>query len=450
LSDVKAFIADINGCAGNRQAYEAALSDHVHSFESTRNSEEKTLVGLISGKDFAEDFESYLKELEGAERSSVGSRVCLLPVIDEVSISSSLDDLAELEAALDSDIKSLTEAMKLISALTREHTDTIRGEMKAVQSEMNQKISVAKSSASKKLSRIKERYDAMVLKTSNQFEKQLQVLHQKRVAFEKKQDRAVSQVERCQSEILTFRNRRDARGEKRWKEEKDKWKREFAALKRSIEDLDKQIRDVESEKAIEISNVRAEFNAQSNAAMAGVRELEAVRDSKVRLCSQETDSLNDLTSSIVTQTDSLSKQKRGALLELSEMGMRQSRRKLAVVYVPFYLSCYQSGSQRRYAVFSPSIVGNMKAITKFKGMLGISKVRSLFQPRSKAVSNVLAQVVTLIDQNPVFEKEVHDIGSDANILQSDEARERIRHGLADLRDENWLSPNETEDLCSML
>jgi hypothetical protein len=92
----------------------------------------------------------------------------------------------------------------------------------------------------------------------------------------------------------------------------------------------------------------------------------------------------------------------------------------------------------------------MKVITKFKGMLGISKVRSLFQPRSRAVSNVLGQVVTLIEQNPVFEKEVHDIGSDANVLQSTEAREKIKRGLVDLRNENWLSPNETQDLCGML
>ncbi len=450
LPDVKAFVADIDGCAGKRQAYEAALSDHAHFFESATASEEKATVGLISSKDFTEDFENYLKELEGTQLSRTVSRVCLLPVVDEASISSGLSDLAELEVALDCDIKNLAEAMKLISVLTREHTDAIRGEMKDVQSKMNQKISVAKSVASEKVRRIKERYDALVLKASSRFEKQLQVLHQKRVALEKNQDRAVSQVERCQTEISTFRNRRDSRGEKRWKEEKDEWKREFAALKKGIEDLDKRIGDVESEKAIEISNVRAEFNAQSNEAMAGVRELEAVRDSKVRLCSQETNSLNDLTSCILSQMDSLSKQKRGALLELAGMGMQQPRRKLALVYVPFYLSCYQSGPQRRYAVFPPSIVGSMKAITKFKGMLGISKVRSLFQSRSRAMSDFLAQIVPLIGQNPVFEKEVHDIGSNGNILRSTETRERIKHGLAGLRDENWLSLNETDDLCSLL
>jgi len=450
LPDIKIFINDVNGSAGKRQAYEAALADHAHSFESVKTSEEKIIVGLISGTDLAEDLQDYSTELEGAGQLRVESRACLLPVIDESSISSGLNDLAELKVAIDGDIKSLAEAMKLISVLTREHADTIRAEMKAAQVEMNQKIALAKSLASEKVSRIKERYDALVLKTSGRFEKQLQVLHQKRVGFEKNQDRAVAQVERCQTEILTFRSRRDARGERRWKEERAKWKREFEALKRSVEDLDKQISDVESEKAIEISNIRAEFNAQSNEAMAGVRELEAVRDSKVKLCVQEMNSLNDLTSSILAQMDTLSKRKRGALLELDRMGMRQSRRKLTIVYVPFYLSCFQSGTQRRYAVYPPSIVGSMKVITKFKGMLGISKVRSLFQPRSRAVSNVLGQVVTLIEQNPVFEKEVHDIGSDADVLQSTEARERIKRGLVDLRNENWLSPNETQDLCGML
>lgn len=449
LPDVKTFIADVNGCAGKRQAYEAALSDHAHSFESTKTTEEKIIVGLTSGVELADDFQNYSAEVDGVDQSRVESRVCLPPVVDESSISSGLNDLAELKAALEDDIQSLAEAMKLMSVLTRGHSDTIREEMKSVQTEMNRKIVSVRSLAVEKISRTKERYDALILKTSDRFEKQLQLLHQKRVGVEKSQDRAVAQVERCQTEILTFRNRRDARGERRWKDERDKWKREFAALKRSVEDLEKQISDVESEKAIEISNVRAEFSAQSNEAMAGVRELEAVRDSKVTLCVQEMNSLNDLTSNILAQMDGLSRQKRGALVELDRMGMRQPRRKLALVYVPFYLSCFQSGPQRRYAVFPPSLVGSMKVITKFKGMLGISKVRSMFQPRSKAVSNILGQVVTLIEQNPVFEKEVDDIGFDANILQGTE-RERIKRGLGDLRNENWLSLSETEDLCSML
>jgi len=450
LPDVKAFVNDVNGCAGKRQAYEAALTDHQHSFESVKTSEEKIIVGLISSTDFVEDFQSFLKELGEVGQLGVDRSACLPPVVDETLISSGLSDLAELKNALDSDSESLTETMKLISVVTREHTDMIREEMKKVQAEMNQKIATAKSLAAEKVRRIKEKYDALILKTSERFERQLQVLHQERVGLEKSQDRAVGQVERCQTEILTFKNRNDARGERRWKDEKDKWKREFSALKKRIEEMDRQISDVESEKAIEISNVRAEFNSQSNEAMKGVRELEAVRDSKVKLSCQELNSLNDLTSSILAQMDGLNKQKRGALLELDKMGMREQRRKLALVYVPFYLSCFQSGPQRRYAVYPPSIVGSMRAITKFKGMLGISKVRSLFQPRSRAVSNVLSQVVTLIEQNPVFEKEVHDIGANANILQPSEARERIRRGLADLRNENWLSPGEAQGLCSTL
>lgn len=450
LPDVKAFVNDVNGCAGKRQAYEAALTDHAHFFESVATSEEKTILGMISNTDFVEDFQSYLNGLGEAEQSRVEGSVCLPPVVDESLISSGLSDLAELKTALDSDIQSLTEAMKLISAVTREHTDTIRGEMKKIQAEMNQKIAVAKSLATEKVRRIKERYDALILRTSERFEKRLQVLHQERVGLEKNQDRAVGQVERCQTEILTFKNRKDARGERRWKEERDKWKREFSALKKSVEGLDKQISEVESQKAIETSNVRAEFNAESNELMKGVRELEAVRDSKVKLSGQELNSLNDMTSNILAQLDVLSKRKRGALQELDRLGMREQRRKLLLVYVPFYLSCFQSGPQRRYTVYPPSVAGSMKAMTKFKGLLGVSKVKSLFQPRSRAVSSVLGQVVTLIEQNPVFEKEVHDIGVDANILQPSEARERIRRGLGDLRNENWLSPNEAQGLCNML
>lgn len=446
LPDVKAFVNDVNGCGGKRQAYEAALGDHAHSFESVKSSEERTISGLILGAEFAEDFSRYLKESEDFENSGFDESVCLTPVVDESLISSGLSDLTELKAALDEDVQNLAEAMKLIHIITREHTDTIRGEIKNIQTDMNRKIAFANSLATEKVRGIKERYDLLVLKTADRFEKRLQVLHQKKVGLDKSQDRAVSQVDRCLIEIMAFRNRKDARGERRWKEEKNKWRREFLFLKKSVEDLETEISEVESQKAIEISDVRAEFNAKANDALENVRELEAERDSKVKLSCQEVSSLSDLTSSLLAQMDGLSMQKKAALVEIQRMGMQEQRRKRMLVYVPFYLSCFQSGPQQRYAVYPPSVVGNMRTITKLKGMLGMSKVRSLFQPYSSSLANVLNQVVTLIEQNPVFEKEVHDISQNANILQSPETRERIKRGLADLRNENWLSPNESQIL----
>jgi len=388
-------------------------------------------------------------EAEEVDESKI-EEVCLSPIVDESTTSSALNELSELKAILESDTLSLREAMNLLRATTKRHVCIIREEMKKIQTELNEKISVAKSSAMKKVRQIQERYDARILKTSQKYEKELQQLHQERAKLEKKEERVFSQIERCEAEIQTSKVRRDSAGERRWKEEKEKWKREASALKKDMEALNKQIEQTESQKKIEIANVRAEFNAQSEEAMKDVRELEAIKDSKTQLSQQEMKSLEDLTSALLAQLDTLIKQKRVALEDLDKMGMKDQRRKTALAYVPLYLSCFQAGAQRRYVVYPPSVAGSMGAMTKFKGMLGVSKVKSLFQSRSKALISVLNQLVTLIERDPVFKRDLHDAGVHANMLQASESRERIRNGLEDLRNEEWISSNEVQALNASL
>lgn len=449
LPDVKAFINDIQGSAEKRQAYSAALADHAHYFQSIKSVEQKTILGLITSPDFIKDFQDYLTMAEEADESDI-KEICLSPIVDEPTISSALNELSELKTALERDIQSLSEAMKLLSTTTKQHVSVIREETRKIQAELNEKIDGAKSLAMEKVRRIQERYDARILKTSQRFEKQLQGLHQERVKLEKKEQRALSQIERCEAEIQTSKNRQDSSGERRWKEEREKWKREASALKKDMEALNKQIEQTESQKKIEIANVRSEFNAESEEAMKDVRELEAVKDSKTQLSQQETKSLEDSTSTLLAQLDNLTKQKRIMLEELDKMGMQEQRRKLALAYVPLYLACFQTADQRRYVVYPPSIAGSMSTITKFKGMLGVSKAKSLFQQRSKAVTHILNQLNTLIDRDPVFKRDLHEAGVHTNILQIAESREKIRKGLQDLRNEDWISTSEVQTLSTLL
>jgi predicted nucleic acid-binding Zn-ribbon protein len=84
-----------------------------------------------------------------------------------------------------------------------------------------------------------------------------------------------------------------------------------STLKKSIEALDKQIEQTESQKKTEIANIRTEFDAQSEDAMKDVRELEATRDSKTQLSQQEAKSMEESTSTIISQIDALVKKEKG-------------------------------------------------------------------------------------------------------------------------------------------
>lgn len=441
LPDVKTFVNDIEGSVEKLEAYSAALTDHIHYFQSVSRVEERTILGLVAGSDFIEDFSSYLAEAEVAELSEVEA-ICLSPVVDESSIASSLNELSELKTLLEKDIENLRYSMKLLSDVTRKHVDVIKEEIREIQRDFNERIATEKSAAMERVREIQKRYDERITKASKRFDQQLQNLHQERVKLEKSEERAVTQIDRCEAEINAARSRKDRAVEQRWKQERENWKREAKALHKSVEQVDKRIEETESEKKVEVSNLRSEFNAQAENAMKHVRELEASRDAKVELNQQKIESLEDLTGTIVTQLDNLAKQKRASLNQLEKMGMHDNRRKSALAYVPLYLVCFQAEATRRYVVYPPSIAGTMGVLTKFKGIFGASRVKSLFQQRSTAVANILNQLITVIERDPVFKRDLHDAAVKANILRSKETREIVKQGLAELRKEEWISENE--------
>jgi len=449
LPDVKAFVNGIEGSSEKLEAYSAALSDHIHYFQSASRVEEKTILGLVTSSDFIEDFSSYLSQAEKTGQSEVKA-IRLSSVIDESSIIASLNELSELKATLEKDIENLNFSMKLLSGTTRKHVNVLKDEIREIQKDFNERIATAKSAAMERVRDIQKRFDERITKASKRFEEQLQGLHKERVKLAKDEERAVAQIERCEAEIRAAKLRKDEGVQQRWKQEMENWRREAKALHKSVEQMDKGIEETESRKTVEISNLRSEFNTQAENAMKRVRELEASRDAKVQLNQQKIKSLEDLTSTIVAQLDNLAKQKRASINELDKMGMRDNRRKSALAYVPLYLVCFQAEGTRRYVVYPPSIAGTMGVLTKFKGILGASRVKSLFQQRSKAVANILNQLVTVIERDPVFKRDLHDAAVKANILRNNETRERVKTGLAELRKEEWITENEFQTFNSLL
>ena len=77
-------------------------------------------------------------------------------------------------------------------------------------------------------------------------------------------------------------------------------------------------------------------------------------------------------------------------------------------------------------------------------------MRKLLQSRSQTIAALLDQLVDLTHDNPVFEKEITEAGIKASILRTTELRVGVQRGLAELRDENWISENEFQILNNRL
>ncbi len=449
LPDITAFDNDIQVSAKTREAYSVTLSQNASYFQNFASKEEKTIESLITDPDFIQDFVTYLSEVEEIEKS-VNTKAILSPTIGESEISASIEELSDLRARLKEEIKSLGESMKFLSMQTREQVKAHHEEMKEIRKKFDEKIERVKPTVTERIQQIQERYDEEITRISKRFERQLRPLHKDRVKLEKTQQRLTAEIDRCEAGIKSCRVRKDEGGEVQWSQKLEKIKKKPSTLEKNIGDIDRKIENVETARKLEISQRRAKRDNRIEEAMKFLRELEASREARIRMKQQEITSLKDTTSSIINQMNEMVKSKKTALNELDRIGMPKRRKEHAIVYLPLYFVCYETELKRRYVVYPPSIVDSMGILTKLKGVFGATKMKSFLQPRSKAITELLNQLVILTGENPVFDKEISDAGIKANILRTTELRIGIKRGLKELRDEKWISESELETFSKLL
>jgi len=449
LPDVKAFTNDIEVSAKTREAYSAFLSDRLNFFKNFTGKEERVINGLMADPELIKDLSVYLTEARAMRKPSV-DRVLLSPTLDEPTITSTIQDMSNLRATLKEEAENLRKAMKLLSTTTEKQVKAIRGKMKETQREFDERIKGLDSSLTMKASEIRKRYDQEITVRTKEIESKLHRLHQKRVKLERTMQSTTAKIERCEAEIRSSRLHKDETSELRWREELEICREKLAMLGRSIKDVDKRIEDATAAKKREISRLRSECDEKVEAAMRGVRDIEAARDAKIRMSEQEIESLEDWTTTIVSQVHNLVGMKRATLERLDGIGISKSIRKYALVYLPFYLIYCREKLRNRYVLHPPSFAGSLRILTKFRGVFGVAKAKSLLQPRSKIITTLLNGLLPLIEQNPVFEKEIVDAGIKANILRTKDSRGKINEGLEELKEEGWISESDFKTFGELL
>jgi len=449
LPDVKTFDNDIQRSAETREAYSATLSNNANYFQSFAGKEEKTIESLIGSPEFLQDLVVYLPEAEEIEKPAA-NKAFLSPAIDESTISTIVEELSNFEVKLREEINSLGKSMKLLSTTTEQQVRIIREEIREIEKKFDEKIEMIKPKVMEKVHEIRRKCDVEITGATKKFERQLRLLHKDRVKLERKQESLNFEINRCEAGIKSCRLRKDEGGELAWRQKLEKSSKELQTLEKSIRDMDKKIEDAETAKKLEISDLRSKYDAEVEEAMKDLRELEASREAGIRMKQQEITSLEDTTSSIIDQMNEMRKLKNTALKELDRISAPKSQREYVLVYLPLYIACYETEQKKRYAVHPPSVVGSMGILTKLKGVFGATKMKSFLQPRSKAITTFLNQLVTLIQGNPVFEKEISDAGIQASSLRTKESRELIKKGLEELKEEKWISETELQTFSKLL
>ena len=441
IPEAKPFLENMQRSSKAMETYMAFLSDHLSYFQVP--SEEKTMMieALISEQAFLSEFDQYLSEAMEAEEAS--PKMVFLPsLIDETAIMATVQELEKLKSDFKTDLALLHESMKQLSRTTRNFVKAIRGEIRAIKEEFGEKIKKQEEVVAPKLKRINEEYDAQIVKLTKKFEAQLLPLQKEQVKLEKLKEQAIKKIERCNIEAKTCAANNDVVGERKWKEKANETKKELSEVEKQIEAVQERIKAVEESKSLETFKLRSEWEARIKEAKRDLLELESSRDAKIQIHEEEIERLEGLTANIIQQINNVVKLREADLINIDKLGIQQKYKTANLVYIPFYLACYQFETKKRYVVFPPSVANSMSFIAKLKGALGKAKVKQLLVPRFKAVTSLLEGLLALIERDAAFAREIYEAGDKANLLKGASAREEIKNGLEKLKGEGWLSEKE--------
>lgn len=449
IPDTQVFLDNMKRSSETRQAYMTFLADNINYFQAPVNEERKTIDGLVTEPEFLHEFIPYLSEATPI-KTSLSNMVTVSPTLDESSISSIIEELQNLKSKFVEEVNALYTSMKLINIKTENFVKAIRDKIKKIEEETSKEIEKCKASVDKEVDEIRKGYDEEVTEHSKKIQEELLSLQQEKIKFEKIKEQLTKEVEHCEAEIKTCAISKDSVSEHKWREKRNKLKTQLSETETELKELDKRIKEVRDEKNLKIFELKSERDAKIKEAMKDLVEIESSRDAKIRIYEEEMEKFEELTSSIIEQIDKLAKLREKSIDEFNKLGVPQKRRKYALIYMPFYLACYQSKSRKRYVTFPPSVVSSVSFSVKFKGALGKAKIKQLLQPRSKKIVTLLNKFPLLMEQNAVFNREMREACAEANILRTKNSRDSLKIELEKLKEDGWLSEKEYESFSQML
>lgn len=441
------FMSNLQTYQAPRETYLAFLCDHSSYFQQPPKTKQFTFRGLIGDPAFLGEFSIYRKEATELSPNAA----LLLPILEEQTITSTLTELDKLLAFHAEDEAKLQDCLKQVKKTTGQYITEIEYEASAAKEEADAKIKAQQEFINPQIAKLQKEYNRKIRETTASFDEELED-NQK---LETKTEKFIASAE---SELREYEKNAKAAGkkgheifEKRWKEKIKQAERELSGLRKELKNLENNANKLAKQKAAALSSLTLEHDAEIKLAREPIVQLETARDEKIFAYKQESNRLSACEKPIVEGIDRSMRLREDLMGGFDGLGIGDPQLKASVlVYVSFYVACYESGLARRYLFMSPSGLGYFDLSAKLKGAFGGTKISGLLVPRYQSVEALISKAQTLAQTNSAFEGQLWSLGEKNNLMRNSGFRESARAGLPALRQLGWLSEREVAELGSRL
>jgi len=443
ISDATSFMEHLKNSSKTREAYIAFLTDHANYFGESAREKSLQVKGLLSDTGFLREMNSYCREASKIENQPANTGL-LSSHINEPALLAVTYELASLRAQFEKDLKVLHASINLLGNATREFHNQLHDSMKRIREEYALKIDAEEKIVAPRVAALRIEYDERMVELADNFEKQQLPLHTEKMKLEKDKEDIQAKIERYNLEAKTSAENDDAIGKQRWKQKIDDAKDELSVIREKLKEKEKALKALETQRVSEAARLRSELEFGIKEARKSIVEIEASRDAKILVTKQEIEKLEKQTKIVSDQAGKTAKLREANIAQFEKLFVKPALEGLnkAVIFVPFYVACYDSGKEKRYFVLPPSLVGTIDISTRLKGVLGKARIKAFFAPRFKEIASLVDTIQSQCQQNSIFETELRTVGEKYNILVMDLMREEIEKGLLTLKDQGWLSDKD--------
>jgi hypothetical protein len=449
VPSAKVFMESLEANLRPRENYIAFLSDHGNYFQQPMKENKFVFRGLIADSDFKSEFSVYHKE--AIEITTQANAALLSPVLEENKISSIIVEFDKLQLVQREEAERLPECKRFVNKITSQYITEIDYEAAAAKEEADAKIRAQEEIVNPKIVKLNKEYNRKIKDSAKSFDEELEILQKLKVKTLKAIESNEGKIKLYQREAKSQATERHAIYEKRWKEKNKKTQKELNGLKKELKNVENNINKLSKQKAQESSKLNFELDAEIKFARQPILELEAARDTKNLSFNQETDKLLKIEKPVIEGLNKSIRLREIIKASFEGLGIRdQGLKSTALLYVPFYVACYETGLTRRYLLIPPSQINAVDFSAKLKGAFGISKIRDLLTPSFKSTTVLIKKVQALTKQNTKFESQLNILSQKNNLLNNGLFLENVKRGLVYLKGEGWLSNKEQQVLSNRL
>jgi hypothetical protein len=405
--------------------------------------------GLVLNSGLKNEFSIYASEATPLSEETAKYCVLFNPTLSKDAIDGTFAAFDSLQFALRQNSERLSSCAALIKQVAEQHRADLNFLLSSTLEEANSKIKACEQLANPQLVKINKLYDRKIKTVSAGYDKKIH-------GWETKVKRARKAVGRAEEKISAYKIKTQKEAyfghnyERRWAKKFTRLRHSLSIANQKLGTAESHLKAVTDQKTSEINILKSELNSQVGLIKLHLNNALSEKNISLNRVNEKIQHLFDLERKVIGGINRFA----GAWnLEGCLENQTLNRSSLAgpvLVYVPFYLICYQSNGYNRFVIVAPSVFGRIDFSTKFLGVFGVTKIRETLTPRFQSISTFIGNLQELIKSDLEFVNQLTVFANSHNLLLNPVFRRQAQEGLVQLKIEGWLSEKDQQNLGRIL